>query len=224
MTKGELISQIKNELRLINADNSLTNKFIWSIITKHLNWLIKRESSKLKIMKQDTIFQTSKCVEIEAVPTVDECCAKICTKCKIYRTKEKLPELYEDGDGVIIKSVYTIDGSIDFSPIKLEEYSRKLENPHSKYDQSKYYFYNNGYLYFPKSSIIRVNVKGYFTNEIVNTCDPEDKPCQSLLDTPTRIPKYFLGELMQAVLQELTGITLKIQPDEDINKNENRKN
>lgn len=224
-TKGELISQIRNELRIAHSDSRLTNKFIWSIIQKHAEWLIKRENSRLRVITQEAIFQTYKCVDVEDAPAVDECCG-IKTKCKVFRTKFKVPELYEDNDGVIIKGVYTIDGSRDFSQITVNEYMRKLENPHSKYDKSLYFFYNSGYLYFPKSTIRKVMIKGYFIDEINNDCEPcsaDVDPCPSYLDSPIRIPKYLLAELMQAVLNEFASLTLKIQPEENINKNETLK-
>lgn len=226
-TKGELISQIRNELRMANSDASLTNKLIWSIIQKHMEWLIKRENSKLGLLTQESIFQTYKCIDVTDAPAIDECCG-IRSKCKVFRTKNKIPTLFEDTNGVIIKSVFTIDGSRDFNMITINEYMRKLENPHSKYDKSLYFFYNNGYLYFPKSTIRKVMIKGYFVDELDNSqcavCPENDTPCISKLDTPIRIPRYLLGELMSNVLNELSQLTLKIQQDESIEKNENIRN
>lgn len=226
-TKGELISQIRNQLRIANADSNLTNKFIWSVIRKHVQWLIKRENTKFGLISQDAIFQTYKCADVVDAPAIDECCG-IRTKCKVFRTKDKVPELFEDSYGVILKSVYTIDGSQDFSQITVQEYMRKLENPHSIYDKSLYFFYNSGYLYFPKSSIRKVMIKGYFVDEITNSqCEPcgtDENPCKSFLDTPVRIPPYVVAELMHNVLMELVNVTIKLPSDESIDKNENIKN
>lgn len=222
MTRGELISQIKNELRINNADNRLTNRFIWSIIYKHLSWLIKRESSKLRLIRQDNIFQPLKCVDVIEAPTIDPCCG-IRSKCTVYRTCEKLPELFEDDYGVIIKNVLVVDQSDEFDLITLSEYIRKLENPHSKYDKSNYFFFSEGYLYFPKSKIRQVIVRGYFVDDVVNPCDPDAPACKSFLDMEARVPQYILGELMNQVLTELTKLTMQIQPDDQIDKAENRK-
>lgn len=223
-TKGELISQVRNQLRIANSDSRLTNRLIWSIIQKHSEWLIKRESRKLRVLNQDTIFQTIKCADVDYAPAIDDCCG-VRSKCKVFRTRDKIPEVYEDDWGVIIKSVYTIDGSLEFTHITIHEYMRKLENPHSRYDKTPYFFYNNGYLYFPMSTIRKVMIKGYFTDEIVNDCEDctDEEPCLSMLDSPVRIPKYLLGELMDFVLKEISGITLQIEQDEQIDKNENRK-
>lgn len=226
MTNRELIAQIRNQLKDVSADSKLTDKFIYSIMNKHAKWLIRRESRKLHIMRFDYLFQTLKCVEVEQAPVIDDCCG-IRNKCRVSRTVHKLPRIYEDEDGVIIKSIFSIDGSVEYSPITISEYIRKLENPHSKYDKSIYYYFNNGYIYFPNNYIKKVMIKGYFEEDIkkFNTCtDHEDSQCLSKLDQEFRIPPHLVGELMNFVMQDLANITLKIQADEQIDKNDNRRN
>jgi hypothetical protein len=228
MTNGELISQIRNQLKDVSADSKLTDKFIYSIMKKHAKWLIKREANKLQIMRFDYLFQTLKCVDVEQAPAIDDCCG-IKGKCRISRTVHKVPRLFEDIDGVIIRSVFSIDGSVEYTPITIQEYMRKLENPHSKYDKSIYYYFNNGYLYFPKDYVKKIMIKGYFEDDIRKNnscvkCEDEDPACISKLDQEFRLPEHLNGELMNFVIQDIANVTMKLQADEDINKNDNRKN
>ena len=144
----------------------------------------------------------------------------------VYRTVDKLPKIYEDEDGVIIKSVFSIDGSTDFMPIKVNEYMRKLENPLSKYDKSNYYFYNNGYLYFPKRHFKRVMVKALFEENLDNycqNCPQTDFPCLSRQEHNVWMPDGVKGELMDYVLKDILASKQLIQ-DSQIDKNEGRKN
>lgn len=220
MTKGELISQVRNQLKIVNADYRLTNKFIWSIIDKHMRWLIKRDVDKLRLIKNDFLFQTLRCVEVEEAPAIDDCCG-IKSICTVFRTKEKIPKLYEGSDGVVIKAVYSLDGSTEYQPISVQQYTRKLSNPYSKYDKSDYYYYNNGWLYFPKKRVRMVMVKGYFEEDIdiYNDCqDIEIDPCKSKLDEKFNLPDYLLGELMQHVLKDIS-MNRQIQDDTQIDKN-----
>lgn len=226
-TKGELISEIKSQVRLQNADATLTNKFIWSLIEKHLRWLIKRENDKLNLLGLDYLFQPYKCVEVEEAPTIDDCCG-IRSRCKIYRTVEKLPKMFESQEGVVIKDVITIDGSKSFTQIKPGEYMRKLENPTTvRFDKNLYFFYRDGHLYFPKSTIRKVMIYAYFEEEIKNPCDdacPSNvNPCRRKLDESARIPDHIKGELMDFVIKDIMGTTLQIQPDQQVDKNETRK-
>lgn len=227
MIQSELISQIKNQIRIVNADTKITNRFVWSIISKNARWLIKREADKLKLMKHDFLFQTFKCVEIEEAPAIDDCCG-VRSRCTVMRTKLKMPKMFEGGDGVIIKSVYSIDGSQEYTPIKVQDYMRKLENPHSQYDNSKYFYYNNGYTYFPsiKKPLVRlkkVMVKAYFEDDIqaLNCCDGEKPMPIRKMQQSFRFPDYLLGELMATVMKDLS-FTIQVKPDEQIDKNQIR--
>lgn len=221
-TVGKIVSELMNQVRQTNADSRLTRKFVWSVIDTHSRWLIKRESSKLRIMRLDYLFQTIKCVEVIEVPSSDECCG-IKTKCKIWRTKDKIPKMYTDEDGVIFKAVYSVDGSDEFTPIKLQEFMRKLENPHSKYDKSRYYYYNNGYLYFPNTNIKMVQIKAYFEDEVINECagDAAEKKCMSNMDKVLRFPDYILGEIKSHAFQDLVNaekVPTDARIDKDVNK------
>lgn len=219
---GHLLSQLRSQARLVNADTKISKRLVWSLVDKHVRWLIKRESSKLRIMKMGYLFQTLKCVEVIEVIASDEACG-IRTKCKIWRTRFKIPEVYTDEDGVILKAVYSVDGSEEFTPIKLQEFMRKIENPHSRYDKSRYYYFNNGYLYFPNNPVKMIQIKGYFIDEVINSCVPgdEEKRCKSHLDKKLRFPDYLLGELTEHVMNDLVNIR-KIPQDVHIDKNENK--
>ena len=129
--------------------------------------------------------------------------------------------MYEGEDGVIIKAVYTIDGSQEFTGIDIQEYMRKLENPDSKYDKGKYFFYNNGYLYFPKETSIRmVMVKALFIDQIVNKCEKgTHEECLPAYEWRVRIPKKLLGEIMSHVDQDFLPYK-QIREDEKIDKNQ----
>lgn len=221
MKTAELISEARQLARELNADSRLSNKAIWSIIDKARLWIIRRESDKMKLIRHESLFQTIKCVLVEEAPVIDPCCG-IRSRCKIFRTRIKLPELFEDVEGVIIKAVFSIDGSTEFTPIKISEYTRKLDSPENKYDKGEYYFYNNGYLYFPKNPIRMVMVKGYFKHEVETNGDCQeckDKPCKSRLEEEAYLPDDLRGELMEYVKKDLM-MYKQIRPDIDINKKE----
>lgn len=228
---SELISQARNLLRLNNADSTLSDRFIWSIIDKHIRWLLKRDGNKMKLMKYDTIFQTKKCVEVEEAPAIDSCCG-VKSKCTVWRTKEKLPDIYEDESGVIVKTVYSIDGSHEIDPIRISEYMRKLENPDTlKYDKSSYFFYNNGYLYFPnisrdesRAALRVIMVKALFEKDVFNPCEDEcATDCKSMQDNTVWIPRSMEGELMDFVKKDLLS-AVQSPIDQQQDKDETRKN
>jgi hypothetical protein len=97
ITNREVISQVKSIFKQINADSRATNKEIYSIVKKHSLWLVRRESERLKLLRMDGFFQEKKCIEVIEAPVEDTCCelrGKL--KCTIYRTRNRLPDMYED--------------------------------------------------------------------------------------------------------------------------------
>jgi hypothetical protein len=227
-TLGELISQVKNDFRLVHADRRITNKYIYSLIRKHTEWVNKTESERKKLNKSDGIWQTLSCVEVIPIPTTDDCCRYNGPSCTIYRTKEKLPEVYENTWGYLLKSVGTIDGSQDFTHTKFTEWTRKQKNPTSKMDKTPYYFAKNGYLYFPNLEYELVSVTGYFKDDIAkfNVCDdesldPDSDACKSALNAEWRIPGYLESRMMDYVIKEISATFMQSMQsgEEDINKN-----
>lgn len=217
ITIAEAISQVKNDVRLVHADRRITHKFIYSLLMKHAALLIKQESDRNKIIKLDDIWQ-SFCFDLEEVPTTDECCKiSLKNKCSIQRSKIKLPEMFEDSWGSIFRSVTTIDYSKDIQPIKYSEWIRKIENPNSKYDNTIYCFFRNGYLYFPNSIFKTVIINGYFKDDVLNDeCSDLYEPCKSILQSIWRLPSYLQKPTIDGVLQELLTTYLKINPNQEV--------
>ena len=113
MTKRNAIEIFRDELRERNADSNYTNQFLYNVLLNHAKWLIKREVSGGRIYVNNSFFQTLSCQEVIEVSSVDDCCP-IKTNCKVYRTKDKLPEMWIDNEGPIIKGVSSVDGTTDF--------------------------------------------------------------------------------------------------------------
>ena len=87
-----------------------------------------------------------------------------------------------------------------------------------KYDKTKYFFYKDGYLYFPNISWKLVSITGYFKNNInsYNNCEGDNldpKDC-SLLDSEWRVPLHLQSMVIDSVLKELTSTFLQIPSQE----------
>ena len=228
MTIREGIHRIKRMLREVNADSRLTDRTVYSLMRNHAKWLIYRESEKLKILKSDKIFQKLKCVKVIEAPLIDPCCGLKST-CTIFRTKEKLPEIYEDSFGVIILNVTTIDGSKSLTLIKPSEWERKVNNPWiNKNNKNNFYFYSDGYLYFPNGSWKMIELVALFKTDIseMNLCDDKNEcdtvKCKRFLDEDFVIPEYLEAQMYDLVIRDLLN-TYKKTPEKSnsINKNDN---
>lgn len=218
-TIREHITRIKAVLKLNNADARLTDRNIYLLMKKHSKFLMKRDSSWLRV--SNSIYQTLPFVELEEVDAVLAC--NIQTDCKIRRTKEKLPALVENSDGPIIRRVTSLDGGVIFTPIEASAFQRKIKKSTFKFDKTLYYWYSAGYLYFPNIGWDAVRVEGYFEEVLPpQDCEPDSTACDYKQDSLFVIPDFLVSAMDELIMKELS-LYLSIPQDHFINKNENIK-
>lgn len=224
MTKRTAIETFRDELRERNADSNYTNQFLYNVLLNHAKWLIKREVSAGRIYINNSFFQTLSCQEVIEVSTIDPCCP-VKTNCKIYRTKNKLPEMWIDNQGPIVKAISSIDGTTDFFPTSATTWQSKKLDPYQQMSDTKYTFFADNYFWFPEHNPHRVNIFGFYTDDITQFNDCSEKPpCIRFLDTQFMLPGWLEAEMFAKALEQVAGITKRLPEDEQIDKNTNRKN
>lgn len=222
-TIREHLSRIKNNFKLTSQDTVITNRFIYLLMKKHRDFTVKRDNLS-KLLYQDNLFQKKNFVELVDVDSVEAC--QVQSKCLIKRTKDKIPTLIENSYGVIIRWVGSIDHLEEIKPITSSAFQRKLRKKTSKLNKEKYYWYSNGYLYFPNVEWDAVIVDGYFEDELEDECntssDSSTNTCVSKLDQEFKIPDYLVSSMDQMIYQDL-AMHVQIMNDEALNDNENLK-
>lgn len=221
-TKRSSINELRKMLQEVGADSNYTNQFLYGILSKQAKWLIKREISAGRIFRNTTFFQTLGCQDVIEVSTIDACCP-VKTNCKIYRTKNKLPNIWADDYGPVIKSVLSVDGTTEFFITTPMGWQNKRNDPYQKKTSEKYTFFTDGYWWFPEHNPHRINLYGFFVDDIsqLSNCS-EKKECIRFLDTEFFIPPWVEAEMLSKALQSLLP-SKQMQEDEDINKNTIRK-
>jgi len=221
-TKRQLIESLRDKLRERNADSNYTNQFLYQSLMEHAKWLIKREISSGRIYRNTFFFQLLKCQNVIEVSTVDPCCP-VKTKCKIYRTECKIPDVWIDNNGPVVKTVTSVDGSTEFWITTPTTWQNKKNDPYQKKSDQMYTFFSDGYFWFPEHNPHKVNLLGFWVDDISdkNGCSTSD--CVTFLDTPFYIPDWVEGEMMAKALEMLAGVTKRLPEDEQIDKNPTRK-
>jgi hypothetical protein len=204
-TIGDVVSRIRNNLKSVNQDAFLTDRYIYSVVLKHGAWLMKREDGAFKLMKFQSIFQTLDFVELEEVDKITAQCTGLTSDCTIKRTKDKLPSFMEGYWGPLIRAVTSIDGSFKVEATTPNDYLRLSRQKNFKYNKTLYYWFINDYLYFPNLEWDAVRIEGIFEDDIsAYTClECGDDGCMPRQTQYCNIPEYLLGELETHVLQEM---------------------
>jgi hypothetical protein len=208
-TVGEAISRVRNTLKAVKEDAFLTDRTIYSLLLKYAKTLIKREDNQFRLMKISSIFKVLPYVELIDVDKVEAGCIGVYSGCYFKRSKEKLPSILDGMFGPIIRTVSSIDGSIEMYRTDPGTWVSMTRTTTFKYNRNIYFWYLNGYLYVPNADWDAIRVEAIFEGK-VETCDSD--PCEIKQDEQFALPEYLFSEVEQFTLQELT-MTLKVPAD-----------
>lgn len=213
-TIGEVISRIKNLVKGVKQDAFLTDRVVFSLVSKHSKMLMRRQDSANKLMKFNPVFQSIPFVELIEIDKVEAQCAGIKSECTIKRTKNKLPTFMQGYWGPLIRSVTSIDSSEELQPTYPTTYLNISKQKNFKYNKTKYYWFINDYLYFPNLEWDAVRIEGVFEGDIsIFGCDDCIKKCApQRQEQQFNVPDFLDTEIDKLVLEDL-GVMLRVPPD-----------
>ena len=211
-TVGDVISRVRTQVKGYRQDPLLTDRVIYTFIKKHTGWLMRREDSGNKLMNYSSIIQSMDYIELIEVDKIEACCSGVQSDCKIMRTKDKLPEFLQGYDGPLIRDVTSIDYSEHLQPTTPIAYVTLSRSKSYKYNNTKYYWYLNNYLYFPNLDWDAVRLEGIFEGDISKYKCDDDFKCRFMSDNPVNVPDYLLGELESNVFKDLASM-MQLPPD-----------
>ena len=200
-TIGESISRVRNALKAVKEDPFLTDRTIYFAILKYAKTLIKREDNQFRLMRMSSIFQVLPYLELIDVDKVEAGCIGVYSECYFKRSKEKIPSILNGMFGPIIRTVSSIDGTIELFRTEPGTWVSMTKTTTWKYNRSLYFWYLNGYMYFPNLDWDAVRMEAIFDGN-VDTCTSDD--CELPQNKPLTIPEYLFSEVEQFVIKELT--------------------
>jgi hypothetical protein len=206
---GEAISRVRNTLKAVKEDPFLTDRTIYFSLQKYAQSLMKREDNQFRLMKMSQIFQVLPYIELIDVDKVEAGCIGVYSECYFKRSKDKLPSILNGMFGPIIRTVSSIDGSIEMFRTDPGTWISMTKSTTFKYNKRPYFWYLNGYLYAPNVDWDAVRMEAIFENN-TEKCDTD--VCEIQQDRPLNIPDYLFSEIEQYVVKELT-MTMQIPTD-----------
>jgi hypothetical protein len=208
-TIAEAISRIRTSIKAVKEDSFLTDRTIYFSISKYAKTLIKREDNQFKLMKMSQIFKVLPYVELINVDKIEAGCIGVYSECFFKRSKDKLPNILDGMFGPIIRTVSSIDGSIEMFRTEPGTWSSITKSTTFKYNKRFYFWIIDGYIYCPNVDWEAIKIEAIFENDIEN-CKTND--CLLIQDQAFNIPEYLFSEVEQLVIKDLT-MTLSIPAD-----------
>lgn len=212
---NEVISRIRNQVKAESQDAFVTDRYIYSLVEKFSQLLMRRQDFANKLMKFNSIWKSLPYVELIEVDKVEAHCSGIKSGCTFRRSKERIPDMIEGYWGPLIRSITSIDGSIELQPIQPSTYLSMTNTTSFKYNKTKYYWFIDGYLYFPDIDWDAVKVEAVFDSNISAwLCDDQ---CVPYYEQDFNIPEFLFAEIESQVLNTMMN-TLKIPSEDSDNK------
>jgi len=221
-TIGDVISRIRGQVKAEVQDAFVTDRYIYSMVLKFAQLYMRRQDHANKLMKFNSVWQTLPMLELIDVDKVEAECSGIQSGSTIKRTKDKLPTFMEGYWGPLIRTVSSIDGSIECQPTNPGTYTSMSKTTSFRYNKTKYFWYLNGYIYLPNIDWEAIKLEGVFEGDISGyDCDVEND-CTPRYLQQIFIPEFLFSEIEQQVLNIMLN-TMQIPPDNsDNNQNPNR--
>ena len=216
-TIADVVSRVRSQLKIESQDAFVTDRYLYSVILKFAQLLMRRQDHANKLMKFNSVWQPLPFVELIEVDKIEAECTGIQSGCTIKRTKHKLPTFMEGYWGPLIRTVSSIDGSIECQPTNPGTYTSMTKTTSFKYNKNKYFWWLNGYLYLPNVEWDAIKLEGLFEGDISFwNCDPEDN-CKPRYTQQFFVPEFLLAEIETQVISQMSA-TLQIPPEDADNK------
>jgi hypothetical protein len=198
-TIAEAISRVRNGIKAVDADSFITDRLIYSNILKYAKMFIKRQDGQTSQAKFNSLYKRIPCIDLIEVDKVAACC-EVQSGVKIKRSKEKLPSILEGSNGPLLRTVASIDGSVEVFRTTPQLYTSLQKTSGFKYNKKKYYWLLDGYLFIPNVEWDSAQIDGIFEGSISGlTCDEE---CQSVQSQYLNIPGDLFAQIEQQVIND----------------------
>lgn len=221
-TIGEAISRIRGQIKAKSEDAFMTDRYIYSLIKKYAQLFMRRQDNANKLMKFNSVWQELKYVELIEVDRVEASCVGLSSGCIIKRSKHRLPTFMQGYWGPLIRTVSSIDGGIEVQPTQPGTYTSMSKTTTFKYNNTKYYWFLDGYIYLPNVKWDAVKLEGVFEEDISKWTCATDDDCVPRYLQNLYIPEFLFSEIEGQIFNTAIN-TIKIPTEDGDNKlNANR--
>jgi len=217
ITIGEVVSRVRGQIKSESQDAFMTDRYIYSLVLKYAQLFMRRQDSANKLKKFNSVWQSLPYVELIEVDKVEAECSGVQSGCIVKRTKEKLPTFMEGYWGPLIRTVSSIDGSMEMQATNPGTYISMTKTTSHRYNTTKYFWYLNEYLYMPNIEWDAVKVEGVFEGDVSTWDCDETNDCTPRYLQKFYVPEFLFAEIETQVLQQMF-MTLKVPPEDSDNK------
>ena len=225
MLKGEMVSSVLNDNKLLTKDTHISRRFVLGIAESKAKQLLSQRVDEFKLQNSYDLITSIPCFEMERVDFID-CGIVELRQCKnIMKSVHKLPETVTGRSATAIFYVASLDGSVEYKLTTTKDFSLLSKRKYIK-NKSNFYLVKDGYIYLPDSTneVITIDLIAMSEKEVRGCgCSEKEEDCSSLWDEKFICTDLLLETVRQQTVQEIAGVYGRIQKDENPNLDENQR-
>lgn len=222
MNNGELVSRISNQLRMINKDDYISDRFVLSVAKTIARKLITQKIQRRSIDRDLSLYKEVKCIEFEPIDIYSCKYVEFKSCKKLSKSKVKITDLIYTRYGSSIKELYSIDRSVIFTESTLYQLRTDYERQGGQKTKLNKFYLIEDYIYIPDHiealSGLILNLDHY---ELDESCGCTEN-CESAWQKQFVCPDSILEDVIGYTVQNIS-ITKQIPEDESSNLNSNMK-
>lgn len=215
MKVRDVISQLRVLVKANNKDAFLSDRMLWSLITKHTDSVIFKYRHSTNIISSPDLYVTVYGLELEETSLLEKSCIFVddCLDIKIYKSKDKLPDIRVINGKLLIQSVTSVDFGYKLVQISFGNYVNILRNRYKRFATNKYYAIDGGFLYVfdvngTRDAIKKVNITAAFKDAVsanmVGCGCSDDGYCVPSQDLDAGVPSMLLSEIISLCINDIS--------------------
>lgn len=217
-TRNYSISRVRGSVKAVKEDAFLTDRYLWSLIIKYAKLYIRRQDRLDKLKRFKSLYKPLQCVNLIEVDKIEACCAGVKSGFTIMRTEDKLPLPFEGPVGPMFRTISSLDGSQEVHATDPGTFTSMSKLSSFEFNTYKYYWYLDGYMYFPNIEWPAVRIEGVWEGD-VSPFNDLNVECTLAQDLDSAIPDGLFAEIEQQVLSELIPVAQLPQDGGDDKQN-----
>lgn len=209
MTNKQIISEVVNDLRALQCDDHISERFILNKLRIYNSLLLKRENEQFRLYDDNNVWFPISCLQMEYITSSvvpDGSNSMVISKVRGYsRSISPLPQLYSSKAGPLVREVMSVDDGNSYQPTTPLEYARVLKREYQNKNIRYYWFDAQGRLILPQSMVEVVQFTGAFLEPwratLVDSC--ASSTCPDPLNDRFLCPSHLLSTVKEMATKDL---------------------
>jgi hypothetical protein len=220
MTNKEIISEVVNDLRALQVDDRVSERYVLSKLRYYNALFLKRENDQLRLFYDNNIWTPIDCLQMEPIDAVQCLDIRIPISTPFARSVHPIPEIYSYKNGPIIREVSPLDGAKTYLPSTPNDYLKIIKREYRDPNQ-RYYWFQGDHLVVANSQQLKLTLNACFVDaakaKLLNSCGT-DQSCTA--------PGHLVGAVKQETLKDLFNFYKRNIKDEvsDLDNNTKTEN